>query len=298
MFTLTQLALNPLFSKKKTFRVKKFLSLLILLFTSWFHTYAQLRNYSTRNYANYQEEASQPLILGDSSLPLTLSLTFILLTNEVTQNQLVDQVASLNNDFSKLTFDNAQNKNQYYSNLATDTGIRFCVNFETVEAFTSQTLDTANAQTLIQRYTPTRLNRIPVFITDLDRLAGFTYPISNSTEPKAIFLDKDYLIGSATIGYALGKTLTHLIGNFLGLGRLGNCEEDGIADTPKMASEHYEHESGWSACYGYVVQTMPENFMYNTQDQYLNMFTLGQKKRMLLVLTGQKSYLINTTTCE
>lgn len=176
MFTLTQLALNPLFSKKKTFRVKKFLSLLLLLFTSWFQTYAQLRNYSTRNYANYQEEASQPLILGDSSLPLTLSLTFILLTNEVTQNQLVDQVASLNNDFSKLTFDNAQNKNQYYSNLATDTGIRFCVNFETVEAFTSQTLDTANAQTLIQQYTPTRLNRIPVFITDLDRLAGFTYP--------------------------------------------------------------------------------------------------------------------------
>ncbi len=280
------------------FRRQKLLFIVLFLLTSRFYTYAQLRNYSTRNYANYQEEASQPLILGDSSLPLTLSLTFILLTNEVTQNQLVDQVASLNNDFSKLTFDNAQNKNQYYSNLATDTGIRFCVNFETVEAFTSQTLDTANAQTLIERYTPTRLNRIPVFITDLNHLAGFTYPISNSTEPKAIFLDKDYLIGSATIGYDLGKTLTHLIGNFLGLGRLGNCEEDGIADTPKMASEHYEHESGWSACYGYVVQTMPENFMYNTQDQYLNMFTLGQKKRMLLVLTGQKSYLINTTTCE
>jgi hypothetical protein len=63
--------------------------------------------------------------LPDSTLPITISLTFVLLSKEVTKEQLLKQVVSLNQDFSNETFKLAENKSPIYQRLASDTQIRF-----------------------------------------------------------------------------------------------------------------------------------------------------------------------------
>ncbi len=281
---------------------KRAIVLLLCIGTSYAAS-AQVRQYGTKDFTEFlkitgrEEKTSTPQVQS-IHLPLTLSLTFVLFSQQIKPDQLTKQVAILNEDFSNKTFENAPNKNPFYKNVATDTEIRFCEKFEVIEAYTEQKMTFSRAQEYVQKVNLINKGSIPIFICDLDSLAGFAQAINYSSEKDAIFLDINYVFGSTAKDYELGKTLTHLIGSYLGLGELWNCEEDGITDTPQMSSEHFEQESGWSSCYRYVVQTMPENFMYNTKDMYLNMFTLGQKERMLRVLATERAYLVESSSCE
>jgi Pregnancy-associated plasma protein-A/Secretion system C-terminal sorting domain len=89
--------------------------------------------------------------------------------------------------------------------------------------------------------------------------------------------------------YTDGKTLTHLIGNYLNLYDLWSetvlCGDDGVEDTPihnapTLGFVDYRHIS---TCDGNPV-AMSMNFMDNTNDESLYMFTTGQKRRMIVCL--------------
>lgn len=84
--------------------------------------------------------------------------------------------------------------------------------------------------------------------------------------------------------YNEGKTLTHLIGNYLGLHDLwgvSHCADDNVEDTPihngpNYVCPDYKHVT---TCDGNKVE-MTMNFMDNTDDSCLRMFTLGQMLRI------------------
>lgn len=85
--------------------------------------------------------------------------------------------------------------------------------------------------------------------------------------------------------YTQGKTLTHLVGSYLGLYELWNetqpCADDYVHDTPvhnapNFGNPGYPHIS---MCSDQVVE-MTMNFMDNTDDYAQYMFTIGQKARM------------------
>lgn len=85
--------------------------------------------------------------------------------------------------------------------------------------------------------------------------------------------------------YTQGKTLTHLVGSYLGLHELWNenqpCADDYVHDTPIHNAPNYGNP-GYphiSMCPGQVVE-MTMNFMDNTDDYAQYMFTIGQKIRM------------------
>jgi hypothetical protein len=89
--------------------------------------------------------------------------------------------------------------------------------------------------------------------------------------------------------YTEGKTLTHLLGNYLNLNDLWSetvlCGDDGVEDTPihnapNLSCAEYRHVS---ACEGNPVE-MTMNFMDNSNDECLYMFTQGQKRRMIICL--------------
>lgn len=89
--------------------------------------------------------------------------------------------------------------------------------------------------------------------------------------------------------YTDGKTLTHLLGNYFNLYDLWSettlCGDDGVEDTPI----HNAPTTGFvdyryvSTCDGNPV-AMSMNYMDNTNDECLYMFTNGQKKRMIVCL--------------
>ena len=115
---------------------------------------------------------------------------------------------------------------------------------------------------------------------------------------------------STATPYNEGKTLTHLIGNYLNLYDIWGespCEDDYVDDTPIHNSPNsgldpntgsgsmaYQHVS---TCPGEAVE-MVMNFMDNTRDNMLYMFTKDQRQRMhaCLAENGPRGSLSTTAT--
>jgi len=99
-------------------------------------------------------------------------------------------------------------------------------------------------------------------------------------------------IGSADKGnfpvmeapYNKGRTLTHETGHWLGLRHIwgdGSCAEDFVADTPPASGPSSGCPVGRVSCGG---PNMVENYMDYSYDACMNIFTQGQKARMLAVM--------------
>lgn len=230
-------------------------------------------------------------------LPLTLSITYFVLTDAIKRDRLVHQITSLNENFSNRTFESSENQSRHYAQLATDTEIRFCANFDIVEA--ANVVKEEQIIELLEKYKEKTSNTIPIIILDLENgLSGQLKTYKLAEEIDVIVLDKDYLSNSDTRNYSQGKTLTHLLGAYLGLGELWGCVDDGIFDTPIHSVQHFDQVGSLSSCYNYEMYTMPQNFMYNTFDEHQNMFTPGQKMKMLFVVNNIRKNLIETNSCK
>ena len=103
--------------------------------------------------------------------------------------------------------------------------------------------------------------------------------------------------------YGGGKTLTHLMGNYLGLRPIwgdGPCGDDGIRDTPLHNAPNYNKPRAYhcSICTSEKVPEMTMNFMDNTDDDQLYLFTRQQVRYMRAVLTrdGPRRQLASTQT--
>lgn len=87
---------------------------------------------------------------------------------------------------------------------------------------------------------------------------------------------------------SLGKTVVHEVGHWLGLKHIWGdqyCGDDGVADTPPQATGTPGCPSGIrTSCNNGPNGDMYMNYMDVTQDACVNMFTEGQKQRMLALL--------------
>ncbi len=84
---------------------------------------------------------------------------------------------------------------------------------------------------------------------------------------------------------SLGKTIVHEVGHWLGLKHIWGdqyCGDDGVSDTPPQAMGTPGCPSGIRlSCSNGPDGDMYMNYMDITQDACVNMFTYGQKQRML-----------------
>jgi hypothetical protein len=124
-----------------------------------------------------------------------------------------------------------------------------------------------------------------------DTISGYAQMPAGPPATDGIVLDTRYFgkknLKADVFPYNEGKTLTHLIAGYLNVYELWSetvaCGDDGVDDTPI----HNLPNLGWgcadyrhvSACNGEPVE-MTMNFMDNTNDACVYMFTNGQKKRL------------------
>lgn len=140
---------------------------------------------------------------------------------------------------------------------------------------------------------------INVWIVKLDeKLGSFAQIPGGSSDFDGIVIDHR-TFGAGTAPYNQGKTLTHLMGNYLGLMDLWGvypCQDDGVVDTPVHNSPNYSSPQNrhLSTCPGGQVE-MTMNFMDNMVDEHMWMFTKGQVKRLHFMLSegGPRHHLIN-----
>ena len=125
--------------------------------------------------------------------------------------------------------------------------------------------------------------------------AGYAQMPGGPAMTDGIVIDFDFF---ASIYYSKppfnkGKTLSHLVGSYLGLYELWNektpCADDGVADTPihnapnHGPAEFYRHIS---LCDGNSVE-MNMNIMDNSDDESVFLLTEGQKYRIQSVLSDK-----------
>lgn len=120
--------------------------------------------------------------------------------------------------------------------------------------------------------------------------AGFAQLPFGPTHTDGIVIDFEFIknIGDRNKRHNGGHTLTHLIGNYLGLLPIWGdspCADDGIEDTPihNAPNMRCHDENHLTTCEGNATE-MTNNFMDNTPDECLEIFTYGQVKRMQMVL--------------
>jgi Pregnancy-associated plasma protein-A/Secretion system C-terminal sorting domain len=122
-----------------------------------------------------------------------------------------------------------------------------------------------------------------------DSISGYAQMPGGPITTDGIVIDARYFgkkpNNDKTFPYTEGKTLTHLMGNYLNLYELWSetvlCADDGVEDTPiqngpTLGNVDYRFIS---TCTGNPV-VMSMNFMDNSNDEMLYMFTNGQKRRM------------------
>ncbi|MEO6869294.1 MAG: zinc-dependent metalloprotease, partial [Ginsengibacter sp.] len=111
--------------------------------------------------------------------------------------------------------------------------------------------------------------------------------------------------GTVTAPYNNGRTATHEIGHWLGLKHTwgdANCGDDGIDDTPpqKAANTGCTSFPHVSSCSINEFGDMFMNFMDLSDDQCMNLFTIGQKLEMrgLFAKGHSKNTFLDNDLCD
>jgi hypothetical protein len=113
-------------------------------------------------------------------------------------------------------------------------------------------------------------------------------------------------IGTAQSPYNKGRTATHEVGHWLNLDHVwgsgfGSCGNDNVSDTPTQEESNYgcpsfphnANSCGTSNANG----DMFMNYMDYTNDGCMNMFTQGQKTRMIAAINQSRPNLLNHNLC-
>lgn len=247
---------------------------------------------------------------GESSQVIIPIVFHVLHSNEeqrVPEALLVAQIEALNRDFA-----NEAQKDNHPTNTAenflsrsANTDIQFCLAAESPNRKISTGINYVQASNRVWNTgnemksgkeggtdpwkTSDYLN---IWICDLGgRVGGFSQWPDGPKQTDGIVIDYRF-IGPNRDGiapYSEGRTLTHLVGSYLGLLELwsqrGKCQDDKVDDTPIHNSPNfrcpgYKHKS---TCRGNPIE-MTMNFMDYTDDACMYMFTEGQKWRMQAVL--------------
>ncbi len=140
----------------------------------------------------------------------------------------------------------------------------------------------------------------------VDGVSGYAQMPGGPDITDGIVIDYRFFgtFGTTIPPYNEGKTLTHLIGSYMGLYELWNeyapCSDDYVKDTPihnapNFSQYPYRHVS---TCENRPAE-MVMNFMDNTDDSGMYMFTMGQKIRGVGMLAGpRKGILTQQTQCS
>jgi len=258
---------------------------------------------------NYLEERDVVVI------PVVVHVVYRTTTENISDAQILSQIAVLNADFRKLNADVA-NTPPLFSGLAADSEIEFCMAQRdpsgnattgiTRKYYNRTSWGTSNAvknpaQGGVAPWDATKY--LNIWVCNIGGgILGYAQFPGGSTATDGVVVDYRYMgtIGTATSPYNLGRTATHEVGHWLNLRHIwgdATCGNDFVADTPVHNTSNggcpaYPH---YSTCSGTPVE-MTMNYMDYTYDACMYMFSLGQKARMQAVFaSGGPRFSITTS---
>ena len=261
------------------------------------------------------------------TIPVVFHIMYQNAAQNISQDRIVDQLATLNKDFGRTNSDTTNTPLSFRS-ISANTNIRFCL------AQRDPNGDTTNG-----------IIRIPVTVSGFDPLSNdkLKYTAQGGTDawPRDQYLNiwvcnfsgsSSQILGVSQLpggtaatdgcsvlyttvggttypgtepGYHLGRTLTHEAGHWLGLYHVwgddgGGCSgTDYVADTPNQGGENYFCPTfpKTDNCSVSSPGVLFMNYLDYTDDDCMNMFTTGQSNRMNGFLNGSRSPIKSSNGC-
>lgn len=255
--------------------------------------------------------APSPVVTGNASSSssahtpavITIPVVVHVLYNTDYQNisdaQIVSQLAVLNKDYQKLNADTSLIP-AYYSGLAADCGFHFILagidtnGDVTTGIVRKHTNVTAFALGDNMKSSATggdnpwdRDRYLNIWVCNLeDGILGYSSVVGGpaGADGVVVLYTAFGTTGMAKAPYNLGRTCTHEIGHWLNLIHVwgdADCGNDQVADTPPQAQATYGDPNGIVvSCNNMPYGNMYMNYMDFTDDMGMHMFTNGQRDRM------------------
>ena len=258
---------------------------------------------------------------GIITIPVVVHVVWNTNQENISDTQIESQIEILNADFRRTNIDKI-NTPSVWGSIAADCEIAFCL---------AQTDPNGNITTGITRTqtneTSFSMNNDPVkhtssgginawpnndylniWVCDLSGgVLGYAIPPSNSIgSTDGVVVGYKYFGNSNYAPYNKGRTATHEVGHWLNLDHIwgagaGNCGNDHVVDTPKQETENYSCPAfplHPNACVTNNANgDMFMNYMDYTNDACMNLFTNGQKNRMLAAINLYRSNMV-TNKCD
>jgi hypothetical protein len=274
-----------------------------------------------KNHPNHNEKTI-------ITIPVVVHVVWNTNSENISDEQIFSQIEVLNKDFRRTNIDSFMTPS-VWKNIAADSEIEFCLaqtdaNGNNTTGITrTETAETSFSMNDDVKHTSTggidawaNDEYLNIWVCDLGSgLLGYaTQPWGNNiNDEDGVVIGYDCFgsTGTAQPPYHKGRTATHEVGHWLNLDHLwgnNNCGNDGVPDTPKQKEDNYSCPGfpSISTCddpQGNPTPNSPNgdmfmNYMDYTNDGCMNLFTNGQKDRMITTLNTKRSNLLNHTLCE
>ena len=241
-------------------------------------------------------QAAAPSVI---MIPVVVHIVYNTAAQNITDAQVLSQIAVLNRDYGKHNADTSAIPG-YYSALAADCGFQFALAKVDTNGNTSTGI--VRKHTNVQSFDVNdnikfsadggddawdRDRYLNIWVGNLtEGTVGYSSIVggARAVDGVTILYTAFGTMGTATAPFNLGRTATHEIGHWLNLIHVwgdANCGNDEVEDTPPQQQATYGDPSGEVvSCNNAPYGDMYMNYMDFTDDIGMHMFTYGQRARM------------------
>jgi hypothetical protein len=272
---------------------------------------------NTPSTSTYQRDTVRDEIL---TIPVVIHVLYNNPTQNISDQQILSQLAVLNNDFRRMNTDAAQTP-AAFRNAAADCRIMFCLaqvdprgrpsrgiirKYTTKSAFSLDDAVKFSAAGGDDAWDSRKYLNIWVCNLQGNTIGYASLPGSQADKDGVVIQFNTFgTTGNLQPSFNKGRTATHEVGHWLGLKHIWGdnaCGSDGIEDTPPQAGYNINCPvfPRMSTCSSDASGDMFMNFMDYTNDACMNLFTHGQKKKMrgLFAVGGPRNSFMSSFACD
>ncbi len=276
-------------------------------------------NLETEKWLQHNPNYSPKTII---TIPVVVHVVWNANAENISDAQIFSQMDVLNNDFRRTNSD-ASNTPAIWQSIAADCEIDFCL--ATTDPNGNPTTGITRTQTAQNSFSINdddvkstasggvnpwnQDDYLNIWVCDLSGgILGYATPPSNFNNPNdGVVIGYRYFgtTGVVQSPYNKGRTATHEVGHWLNLDHIWGdsyCGNDQINDTPKQQEANYGNpgfpHNANSCNTSNASGDMFMNYMDYTNDGAMNLFTNGQKTRMISAINQYRQDLLNHNLCN
>lgn len=255
-----------------------------------------IENFVLRQKISAKENGQDaPVII---TIPVVVHVIYKTSAQNISDEQINSQIDALNNDFRRKNADTVNTPDRFKP-FAADVQIQF--QLATADPTGRATTGIVRKSTNVSRWgTDDKIKYssqggdnawdsryyLNFWVGDLGSMLGYSSLPGASAEKDGVAINYT-TFGTINVSapYNLGRTATHEVGHWLGLKHIWGdsyCGDDLVDDTPKQGNFTSGCPNTFrSSCSNGNLGDMYMNYMDFTNDACMNLFTAGQKQRML-----------------